>query len=154
MERLECPIIIGDLPDMSAAVGLMLGASQMPDSAILTQLNERIAAWAAERSHVTVFPLAKLVRAMANRESFTIGSHEWSAERSGATIQADQLHPTVLGLVALNQQLIQTLGTVHGISMERIFENEAEAMRKRLESSLIDEARRRRNAPSPANLAP
>ena len=144
LDRLECPIIVGDIPDMSAAVGLMLGASQMPDLEILKQLNERVRAWAKTKSNVTLYPLARLVKSMAQREAFSIGPHMWSAEMAGETIQVDQLHPTVMGLVALNQQVIQTLGSIHGIPMAEAFVDEAAAMRAKVDELLLEQAKARR----------
>ncbi|MFM8817370.1 MAG: hypothetical protein ACKOHI_05780, partial [Phycisphaerales bacterium] len=51
------PLVVGDLPDMSAAVGKMLSRAQMPARGTIERANEEIRAWAARRPRVALLPL-------------------------------------------------------------------------------------------------
>lgn len=95
------PVVVGDIPDMSATVGIMLSRQQMPELATLERANARIHAWAAERPRVAVVPLATLVQQLNGQEPFDAGGRTWSVERDGPLIQSDRLHPTFVGSVAL-----------------------------------------------------
>ena len=108
LARLDAPLVIGDLPDASRAVGGMLGATDMPDAATLARCNERLIAWAAGRKNVTVFPLARIMAAAAANEEITLTGHTWEQGKSAALIRADHLHPSRHALAAL---AIATLDT-------------------------------------------
>ena len=108
LERLDAPLVIGDLPDAARAVGGMLSATDMPDAATLARCNERLAAWAAGRKNVAVFPLARLMAAAAANGEFTLSGLTWENGKSAALIRADHLHPSRHALAAL---AIATLDT-------------------------------------------
>jgi len=42
LARLECPLVVGDFPDMSEAVGRMISPAQMPEKATLPRLSQRV----------------------------------------------------------------------------------------------------------------
>jgi hypothetical protein len=76
LETIPCPLIVGDIPDASAAVGGMLSESQMPSRAVLTAANERLRKWAAGRPEVTVVPLNAFMRgAMATNHCMCFITH-------------------------------------------------------------------------------
>jgi hypothetical protein len=109
LERFECPVVVGDLPDMSPAIGLMLSAAQVPDPATLDLLNRRIDGWSRERRRVVVVPMSTLVTDARQGADLVIGVHTWSGGDVRDLIQADQLHPTTLGLIALAQMTARAL---------------------------------------------
>ena len=109
LDRVECPILVGDLPDMHEAIGLMLSRRQVPDRDTLARLNERIRAWAEERDRVTLVPLADLAERMRRGEALEIAGFTWSAEDARRLLQLDRLHPSGLGLSVVTQQLIASL---------------------------------------------
>ena len=103
----ECPLVLADFPDMSAAVGGMLMPAQMPVRATLGQLSQRVRAWAAARPRTLVIPLAELVRSLSSEQEVRIGRHVF---REGTRLlQADHLHPTVDGLLATAQLVCDEL---------------------------------------------
>ena len=95
------PLVVGDVPDMSLAVGKMLSKAQMPKLETIALANERIRAWAKDKPRVAILPLAKLVDDLRSGKPFEAGRRSWSEELDGALIQRDQLHPTFAGTVAL-----------------------------------------------------
>ncbi|MBL9140446.1 MAG: hypothetical protein JNK53_01150 [Phycisphaerae bacterium] len=99
--KANTPVVVGDFPNMSDAVGKMLSPSQMPALETLDAANKRLRAWAAERPLVTIVPLAALVKQLDSGEPFQAGNRTWSSKADGPLIQADRLHPTFAGSVAL-----------------------------------------------------
>ncbi|MFM8699533.1 MAG: hypothetical protein ACKOF7_12940, partial [Phycisphaerales bacterium] len=95
------PLVVGDLPDMSAAVGKMLSRAQMPARGTIERANEEIRAWAARRPRVALLPLGRLVSDLRSGKPFQAGRRTWDAAVDGALIQRDDLHPTFEGSVAL-----------------------------------------------------
>jgi hypothetical protein len=95
------PLVVGDVPDMSPAVGRMLSRAQMPDLGTIELANARIREWARGRPRVAVLPLARLVADLRSGEPFAAGRRSWSERADGPLIQRDQLHPTFAGTVAL-----------------------------------------------------
>lgn len=94
-------VVVGDVPDMSEAVGRMLTPRQMPAPATLQAANDRIRAWAGARRAVALLPLAELVGDLRSGTPFTAGRRTWSERADGPLIQRDRLHPTFAGMVAL-----------------------------------------------------
>ena len=105
LDAYDGPIIVGDLPDMSGAIGKMLGRRQYPGRKTLDTLNARIHAWADARPRVRVFPLNRFMEELRAGDSIEIGPHQWTAEEAGKILQRDELHPTLSGQVALVQIL-------------------------------------------------
>ncbi len=99
--RFECPVVIGDFPDMSQAVGLMLVENQVPKPETLNALNKRLHEWAKDRASVRVAPLAELIGAMNRNQEVQIGSCKWPAGSRETLLQWDRLHPTADGLICL-----------------------------------------------------
>ncbi len=111
LDTFQGPMIVGDLPDMSAAIGGFLSRSQVPSPKILNALNAKIMAWASERSRVRIFPLAKLLTELNAQEPFTIGSHRWETTELNTVMQRDRLHPTLTGQIAIIQMVENILIT-------------------------------------------
>jgi len=101
LDQLECPLIVGDFPDMSDAVGKMIRPAQMPAQETLVALSARVHAWAAERERVIVLPLAELVTALRSDEPVRMGRHEWPAGSTDRLLQRDRLHPTLEGMLGV-----------------------------------------------------
>lgn len=95
------PLVVGDVPNMSGAVGRMLSKAQMPQEATLDSANARVRAWAAAKPRVAVMPLARLVDDLREGKPFAAGRRTWSEADDGALIQRDRLHPTFAGSVAM-----------------------------------------------------
>ena len=106
LDRIDAPIVLGDFPDMSDAVGRgMLSAPQQPNTVGLEQLNARLYEWASSRERVTVVPLAAIVEKMRTGDAFTVGRHRWPANAIERVLQDDRLHPTTEGLGALGHAI-------------------------------------------------
>ncbi|MBI1382877.1 MAG: hypothetical protein GC161_17525 [Planctomycetaceae bacterium] len=95
--RLDVPLAISDLPDMTGAKAVVMPESYVPSPATLRALNRRLASWAEDREHVTVVPLADLVGKLRRSEPVELRGRVWQADATADLLQWDRLHPTVLG---------------------------------------------------------
>lgn len=102
LDTLKVPVIVGDLPDVSDAVGKMLSASQAPTAETLKKLNARIHEWGDSRTNVRIVDVYNLGNKMTNDEEITILGHTWSAGSKGTLLQKDMLHTTLEGTVAVS----------------------------------------------------
>ncbi len=105
LERLDVPLLVGDIPNMSPAVGVILSASMVPDEATIAAMNHRIADWARGRADTRVFPLADLLEALYANQAFAFDGQQLEAGARDLMLQNDQLHPTLLGLVAIGAMI-------------------------------------------------
>ncbi|MCH2143942.1 MAG: hypothetical protein MK082_02220 [Phycisphaerales bacterium] len=104
LAQLETPLIIGEIPDMSAAIGGMLRRSQVPTRATMDAANRRIHDWAKARPGTAVVPLFELTSNLGSGKSFLVGDTTWNpTEDEIALVLPDKLHPTLEGLIALLQ---------------------------------------------------
>ena len=101
LERIDVPLVVGDLPDASKAVGGTLDKDQMPALAVIAQCNERLKTWAAGRKEVTLFSLARIMAAAQANEEISISGLTWEKGKSRDLLQEDWVHPTKQGLTAL-----------------------------------------------------
>jgi hypothetical protein len=107
LENVECPLIVGDIPDASAAVNGMLRPEQMPSLKAISTANLRLKNWAAGRRQVVILGLSDFMRdVMANR-AITIHDYVLPAGKTRVLIQDDKLHASppgcaVLALAALD----------------------------------------------------
>lgn len=129
LEEFECPLVLGDFPDMSAAVGKMISPAQMPEKATLPLLSKRVREWAEKRGNTLVLPLAELVGKLSSKEEVKIGRHSFPA--GTRLLQGDQLHPTLEGMVAAGQLVCDELVRL-GLAQEEGFEFGFEAVVGRL----------------------
>lgn len=120
LDEFECPLLVGDFPDMSGAVGRVLQARQMPAPETLKKLSARVNAWAAEKQNVRVVPLARMVEDLLSDKPLRIGRHDWPAGSTRRLLQADRLHPTLEGLLGMAQYVADRL-VMEGLARESEF---------------------------------
>jgi hypothetical protein len=103
LDAVPCPLVLGDLSDMSPAIGIMLSTAQVPSTETLAVLNDRIRAWADQHTDVVVLPVSDLIGRIQQDEAIQIGPHHWPAGNASDLVQYDHLHPTAQGLIATVQ---------------------------------------------------
>ncbi len=107
LERLKCPVLIGDMPDMSMALegGYMgrplITKGMVPSEEMLVLLSKRLKAWVAERSNAQIIPLAMLLGKIKSGESIEMRGLRYEPEELPTLLQADNLHLTTTGSIAL-----------------------------------------------------
>lgn len=104
LERLECPVVVGDIPDMRLALtgeGFMgrplLQSYMVPSEEDFPVLNARVREWAADREDTVVVPMHEFVRRAVEGEVLEVRGNRWDAKQVREILQADLLHPTVEG---------------------------------------------------------
>ena len=109
LARFDVPIVVGDIPDMSRAVGKMLAASQMPPLESIAAANDRLNEWAAQRPNVRVVPLSRMIRQLHEEQVVEVAGKRFAATAEQPLLQRDQLHATPAGLAAIACVLVDTL---------------------------------------------
>ena len=101
LDAIRCPLIIGDIPDVSAAANGILSIDEIPTSETLAAANRRLKAWAAKHPAVVVVPLAKFIKTAMADQTLAVHSFILPAGKTRALIQGDKLHPTARGCAVL-----------------------------------------------------
>lgn len=101
LEKLDAPVVISDLPDMSAAIGKMLTKAQVPSKECLATLNQKIRTWSAGKKNVVRVDLPGFVDSLRANKAVSLRGNEWPAGSTAKLLLADQLHPTEEGTAAL-----------------------------------------------------
>lgn len=107
LESISCPLIIGDIPDASAAVATgMLKETQVPAAGARAEANRRLKEWAATRPHVVVVPLAEFMRAAQANQPVALRGATLPEGKTRALLQDDRLHPTPPGAAVLAMAIL------------------------------------------------
>lgn len=111
LEKLDVPLVLGDIPDMTGASARMLRASNIPPVATQKLVNAQIRAWAKARPAVRMLPLADRVRAMKRGELMIPAQGEQPAVAVPAEVvmSKDRLHPSKLGVLLFVDELVRIL---------------------------------------------
>ena len=134
LDTYDGPIIVGDIPDMSGAIGRMLSRAQVPRPDALAALNARIQAWVEERPRARLFPLAEIIDNLGKGEPFAIGEHHWDRQMLAQVLQRDQLHPTIDGQIALIQVLAEIIAQDEELSSRMpALESDHETLKARIQ---------------------
>lgn len=101
LEGLDVPMLVGDIPDMSRAVGKMLTPAQVPTKDTLAKANARVGEWAKSRPKVRVVPLAAMQRQLMEESALDIGPTRIVSTKEAPLLQRDELHPAPCGMAGL-----------------------------------------------------
>ena len=140
LDTFACPVVVGDFPDMTQALegrstitgGPLIVRDQIPQPETLKLLNERLAAWAAERPNVVVVPIAELTAKLRANEEISVRGNKWTAGSFGTLYQADRLHPTLRGAIAVWIHAADKLVTAHPEIAASSLEWDAETIRRKV----------------------
>lgn len=101
LEAIHCPLIVGDIPDVSAAANGILSTDELPSSKTLATANRRLKEWAAKHRAVVVVPLAKFIKTAMADQVLAVHDSILPVGKTRALIQNDKLHPTARGCAVL-----------------------------------------------------
>lgn len=119
LDRLDCPLAIGDIPDMTGADERLLIPKLIPSPDVRAALNERIAEWAASRPHVLLLPTSEWVETMRAGEWRYVTDD--GTERTVSVTEAmlpDGLHPRPMGVLLLTDRAIDLFHEHFGVAAE------------------------------------
>lgn len=101
LDRLSCPMVVGDFGDMSPAAGRALLSGQLPSSTALERMNEMVRTWAKRRGDVVVLPIGDLLDDLRSAKPIEIAGRRFEPDETKGWMQRDRLHPTREGLIAV-----------------------------------------------------
>ena len=99
LEPLTCPLILGDIPDASAATNKLLRPRQIPQLETIAAANDRLRKWAAARKQTAVVGLADFMQAVRQNRPIQVRNRSW--QETSLFLQEDRLHPTPKGAALL-----------------------------------------------------
>lgn len=112
LDRLPCPLVVGDIPDASSATNTgIISAAQVPSESARAAANKRLREWAKKRGNVAVVSLAKIMQAANANASIKSRHVSVPAGQSLALLQDDQLHPTPRGAAMLALEILDEFTT-------------------------------------------
>lgn len=122
LDRIRCPLVLGDIPDMSGANKAILWPTLIPSRTARRAVNRRIDAWIAKRPHVIKAPVATWVeRLRAGRwviPASPDGIYPNTVLGVDRAMSGDGLHPSQVGQVALADALIKLMRTRLGARVD------------------------------------
>lgn len=110
LDKLDTPIILGNLPDMRKAVGRFLSQRQIPSVETINSLNTRLREWAVGKSNVFLVNSHDIVESLMNDSKIQVFDHTWPAGSRSKLLQPDKLHPTFEGTVGISMLIAEALG--------------------------------------------
>ena len=102
-------LVIGDIPDMTGADPRLIAARKVPTPEVLAKLNDRVRAWASERSKAgrptLVVPLSSWAEQLRKGKlafpASADGKHPRTPVSTRLGMHADGIHPSPIGAVLL-----------------------------------------------------
>ena len=107
LERLECPILLGDLPDMTIALKgsyfgrPMLTPEMIPTKETLATINRILQQWVLARENAHIVPMASLLKQIQGGEVIRLRNLTYEPKNLRELLQSDLLHLTAEGSIAL-----------------------------------------------------
>jgi hypothetical protein len=136
LEGISCPLVIGDLPDASEAVGKILSPNEIPSSKVLAAANAKLAAWAETRTNVYVLPLAHFMQTAAHNEPMQARHYTIAGGETSRLLQEDRLHPTTTGCSVLALAILEAVAAKQNLdnavnwNVQSIEQSVGDAVRK------------------------
>lgn len=110
LEQIPCPLVVGDIPDASAATNTgIISVEQVASETARRAANKRLKEWAAAHHNVMVVPLAEFMRATMANKAVKVHGQTLAAGKTRALLQADELHPTPRGAAVLALGILDAL---------------------------------------------
>lgn len=110
LERIPCPLVVGDIPDASSATNSgIISPAQVPSETARRAANARLKEWAKLHPQVTVVPLAEFMRAVKANAAIQLHNETLPAGKTRALLQADGLHPNPRGAAVLTLGILDAL---------------------------------------------
>ena len=121
LERLSCPIIIGDYPDVRRALngrhevlkGPIVFPSMIPDESTRAAMNQRVREWAAGRTNVLLVPISQYLQGFGEGTPMKLPKDQVLQGEIADVLQVDLLHPKLnacLALLLVSLERVQQAG--------------------------------------------
>ncbi|MEM6675824.1 MAG: SGNH/GDSL hydrolase family protein [Planctomycetota bacterium] len=154
LDRFGCPLVIGDLPDVSHALqgkgpfgGPLVTRDLFPTDEERARMNRRIREWAEKRGDVAIVPLAEMTANMVEGRPIAVQDLTWTAKELSDALQPDLLHPHVHGTIWVSLLVLDAATRLDGIdSKDFVWDHETimERLTAATEASRAKRAERER----------
>ena len=112
LEKVPCPLVIGDIPDAAYATNTgIISSDQVPSETARQSANQRLRQWATAHPRVVIVPLAKFMHDTMANAAVKLHGKSVPAGQTRALLQADQLHPNPHGAAVLTLGILDSLVT-------------------------------------------
>ncbi len=109
LEKFECPMVVGNIPNASKAIYKMLAPSQIPKLETMTAANKRIKQWVAKRHNVIILDNETFMKKSHANEEIKLKNITLKKGETTGLLQTDFLHPTARGARAISLALLESL---------------------------------------------
>lgn len=109
LEAVQCPLVLGDIPDTSGASNDMLSPDQIPSAAAMSVANRRLKEWAATRKQVVIVSLSGFMSTVLADQALTIHGYTLPEGETGMLLQSDKLHPSPPGCAVLALAILDAI---------------------------------------------
>ena len=126
LERLDCPVVVGDFPDIRRALKgkhevtgrPVVFPSMIPAEETRAAMNTRVHAWAAKRKNVVLVPLSTFLDDLATGKPLVLPQDQAFAGKVEEILQVDLLHPKLRGTQALVLTILDKVAQ-SGLAIDR-----------------------------------
>jgi len=136
LESIPCPLVLGNLPDASAAVNKMLRPDQMPNLTAIAAANQRLKTWAAGRSQVVVVDLSAFMGQATSNHTLTVSGYTLAAGQTRLLLQNDALHPTPPGCAVLALAVLEAVQATRPSASAKEFLTDPKEIYRRVSRTL------------------
>jgi hypothetical protein len=134
LEPFDCPLVLGDIPDASAAVDGMLRREQIPGTNAMAAANLRLKKWAATRPNVVVLRLSEFMRTVMANQAIAIHDYTLPEGKTRVLLQDDKLHSSPPGCAVLVLAALDALQAKHRFRSDDVRWDPKEILRLGLKS--------------------
>ena len=134
LETFKCPLVVGDIPNASAAVNGMLRPEQIPSTNAMVAANQRLNEWAATRPNVVILRLSEFMRTVLANQALTIHDYRLPAGKTRMLLQNDKLHSSPPGCAVVALAALNALQARHKFPSSDVCWNPKEILRSVLKS--------------------
>ena len=113
LETLDCPVFVGDLPNVHGAATRMISPAQIPSVQLLAELNATIEAWADAHPQVHRLPMAAWMDALRSGAPVSVAG-TMRTLAPDEVLQPDRLHPSTRGQAVLAMLVLAEVARVVG----------------------------------------
>ncbi len=110
LDKVQSPLILGNIPDVHKAIGSVLSASQVPSVESIQKRNRLLDSWVLLHPNVTVLDVYKLYGALLDDAVIETDTFTWPAGSQEKLLQKDMLHMTLEGTVAASLVVADAIG--------------------------------------------
>ncbi len=119
LDIIDCPLVIGNIPDASKAVRIMLSASQVPTLKTIKKANLILTEWVNKRllnnKQTALVDLSHFMQLSLADKEIKLNNITYPAGSTKAFLQRDMLHPTPLGISAISHAIMDAIDTMQAV---------------------------------------